>query len=133
MLLSEYKGKRGYASLHRRLREMHESVLAVEDEPSWTRPTEKAIRDFIYSQPEAGSLEISSIACRKNGCEIQVLAALNDIARGSPPQTGWQLIVRRLKGSALGKSLEFEQDLMGSAADRSVYITVLRRVPATEP
>jgi hypothetical protein len=131
MLLEEYKGQRGSEKFSRRIQQMHESILAAEDEPSWTRPAEQALREFIYSQPEAASLEISSIACRRRECEIQVLGALNDGASVSNPRIrGWQAVAMRVKGSSLGESLEVEQTLMATAGDRTVYITVLKRLPA---
>ncbi len=135
-LVERFEGQRGYEGLGRSVRQIHESIMSVEDEPAWTRPTEQALREFIYAQPEASGLEISSIACRRNGCEVQILGTLSS-PQQTPKLEGWQALVSHVRASQLANELQVEQTFMATTGDRTAYITVLKRLPghnaSTEP
>jgi hypothetical protein len=114
-----------------RLARAHANIANAEDDPEWTRPTERQLFDFIYAQPEMNGLEIVSVVCRKTGCELQLLGTMNDNARsrsGEGPG-GWQAALRRLPASTLSSSLTLQNLFVTRDADLVVYVTVLGRKP----
>jgi len=104
----------------------HERIMNTEDNPDWTRITEQQLADFIYRQPEAAGLEISSIVCRAIGCEIQILGTPT-LGPGSSYR--WDAIAARLKDTTLAQSLQVESSFVADVADRTAYITTLKRLP----
>lgn len=56
----------------------HESFVLTPDDPDWGRPMERALREFVQKQSALGHLEITSISCRSENCEVQLLGELSD-------------------------------------------------------
>ena len=115
------------------LEQAHERIMSAADDPGWARAEERQLTDFIYAQVEASRLEISSIVCRSNGCETQILGTLGDSKRGPGGRLpAWQSITRRLSDSDLSRSLRLDSMFAAALSDRTAYITTFRRLPAHE-
>jgi hypothetical protein len=53
-----------------------ERFLATADDPDWARRTEQALWDFYRTHAENGGLQVTSVSCRSEGCEVQAAFAL---------------------------------------------------------
>jgi hypothetical protein len=130
MLIERFRNLQGAEKLVTDLTQTHETFMSTPDDPTWARDMEQRIAELINGQPEAASLEISSITCRSLGCEIQVLGTLNDaklLANGAIG--GWQAVTARVRNSRLLPAIEVQQTFVAGVADRTAYITMLRRLP----
>jgi hypothetical protein len=126
--LEQFREEQPGGSFRKSLTQAHERIMNAQDDPAWTRAMERQLADFIYGQPEAAGLEISSIVCRSIGCEIQILGAIDDAKPVSPRSVpGWQAIVARLRVAHLSPHLEVGHTFVIRAFDRTAYITALNR------
>jgi hypothetical protein len=118
------------ANVARVFSQMHDSFVLTPDDPDWGRRTEQALRDFFRAQPADGGLEITSISCRSEGCEVQALAE-NSGAPGGPAAEG---PVAREPPVALREELPASLPLKQQGVfvlplgDRSGYVVTYTRV-----
>ena len=56
----------------RSISERHEQfVLTPDSDADWGRRTEKALRDFFQTSASDGAVQITSVSCRSDACEVQ--------------------------------------------------------------
>ncbi len=62
----------------RRINERHERFVLTSDDPQWGRQTEQALRDFFasHSANKNSGIEITSVSCRSEGCEVQAVVQM---------------------------------------------------------
>lgn len=62
----------------RRINARHERFVLTPDDPQWARQTEQALRDFFTSRSanRDSGIEITSVACRSEGCEVQAVVQM---------------------------------------------------------
>jgi hypothetical protein len=93
-------------------------------------PDGAGLLSFIQSQPEINSLEIHSIACRKAGCEIQILGSEVD---QTDPHMGvtddFPEVVRRAQSSRFSESLQTSLMYAAPVGTRIAYVVGLKRIP----
>jgi hypothetical protein len=109
---------------------MHDSFVLTPDDPDWGRRTEQALRDFFREQSTDGRLEITSISCRSEGCEVQALAenpgapavpSAEEPASREPP-------VALREDLPVGLSLKKQGVFVLPLGDRSGYVVTYTRV-----
>jgi hypothetical protein len=73
------------AEVTRRISETHERFVLTPDDPGWARQTEQALRDFFRSRSAntSAGIEITSVACRSAGCEVQAVVQMAFAASNS--------------------------------------------------
>ena len=85
------------------------------------------MREAISADPAAKGMDVRSVACRKNGCEIQWFD-INPSAR----QTGlpaWVTVVEHIRNSDLGATIELDANFGSKYGDRVMYLTTFKRKP----
>jgi hypothetical protein len=94
--------------------------------------TEQAILGFFYSQPEAESLEASSIACRGTTCTMRVLAFSNGKAAvyGAFGSEAIEAILAHYKTTDLSQTLVVDGLSTYYFEDHTLYIIAFERVLA---
>lgn len=56
----------------------HEHFISTPDDPDWARQTERALRDFVQKHTAGGRLQVTSVSCRADNCEVQALGTMSD-------------------------------------------------------
>lgn len=136
------------AEVTRKISETHERFVLTPDDPAWSRPTEQALRDFFRSRAANAStdFEITSVACRAAGCEVQAAVQMAFAESNSELASSTEESSRQDPRAALhetwpvGPSLK-QEDYVGSdlfesdgAAESIGFIVWYRRVkPEHEP
>jgi hypothetical protein len=115
----------------RRLTEWHDSFILTPDDPGWGRPTEQALREFLQKQSAGSRLEITSISCRSEGCEVQALDETTDV-RGVPTNEGPKMLAMPLNADwPVGPSLRQQAGIFFSLGDRNGIMIMYKRVRPT--
>ncbi|HEY4213973.1 MAG TPA: hypothetical protein VGM84_21040 [Steroidobacteraceae bacterium] len=70
-----------------------EGFLATADDPDWARRMEQALWDFYQTKGLPRGTQITSVSCRSEGCELQVMwgRALLGLPVDSPPMNNGPL------------------------------------------
>jgi hypothetical protein len=105
----------------------HQSFVLTPDDPDWGRQTEQALKEFLQKQSAFGHLEITSISCRSENCEVQLLGELSD--RRVPANEGLMMPPKALVVDyPVGPSLRQQGAIRMGLGDRTGIILMYKRV-----
>jgi hypothetical protein len=105
----------------------HESFSVTPDDADWGRPMEHALRDFLQKQSTFGHLELTSISCRSENCEVQLLGELSD--RRVPANEGLMMPPKALVARyPVGPSLQEQAAISMGLGDHTGIILMYKRV-----
>jgi hypothetical protein len=110
----------------------HESFVLTPDDPNWARPMEQALKEFLQKQSAVGHLDITSISCRSENCEVQILGELSDSR--VPADEGLMMPPKALVvAHPVGPSLREQAAVRMGLGDRTGIVLMYKRVhPETE-
>jgi hypothetical protein len=105
----------------------HESFVVAPDDPDWGRPMEQALREFVQKESAFGHMEITSISCRSENCEVQLLGELSDSR--VPANEGLMMPPKALVVDyPVGRSLREQAAIRMGLGDRTGIILMYKRV-----
>jgi hypothetical protein len=115
------------ASQLRPLMAWHERFVLTPDDPDWGRRMEQALSQFLQKQSAFMRLEVTSISCRSEHCEVQVLGEMSD--RRSPADEGLMMPPASLVVDyPVGPLLRQQAAIRMGLGDRSGMILMYMRV-----
>jgi hypothetical protein len=131
-VLAAMQGDPQAAAQLRPLMAWHERFVLTPDDPDWGRRMEQALREFLRKQSALGRLEITSVSCRSENCEVQLLGDLSDSP--VPANEGLMMPPKELiVAYPVGPSLREQAAIRMGLGDRTAIILMYRRVrPETE-
>jgi beta-lactamase regulating signal transducer with metallopeptidase domain len=127
LILDQHKAYPGYSRWLASFVHAHEKVARAEDDPEWARPMERRLREAIAADPAGESLEVSSVSCRKTGCELQFFDDSPSFEQTNLP--AWIQIEEHLRKSELGAALEMDANFGSKYGNRVMYLTTFKRKP----
>lgn len=109
----------------RTISDLHESVVDAPDDPEWARRTEQTLRDFYRENAGDGRFQVTSIACRSSGCEVQGIGPR--VERRDPTDDSPPPITRIPADRPVGPLSRPGPVLFVDLGDSTGYIAIYRR------